>query len=104
MLPKKTRLGTTGFKQKPLRTGRFLFGSFRIISAPSPMAAVVVSKKIAATAPERNHLRRRLYVALKPIITKLPVGTGIILYPTINARVAPLGVISAELEKVLEVR
>ncbi len=65
MLKKNNRITTAEFKKlgKPIRVLHTAFFSVRLhtIANMQPKFAIVVSKKVAQTAVERNLLRRRLY-------------------------------------------
>lgn len=49
------------------------------ISSPNAKVGFSVSKKIAVKAVDRNRLRRRAYAAMRPYISDLPKGTGILI-------------------------
>lgn len=66
MLSKNERLGRSQFSDY-FASGKRSHGVFcTLIVSPAPhfMAAVVVSKKVAKKAHERNSIRRRLYAIL----------------------------------------
>lgn len=75
MLPKTRRL-KAGEVKKVIKEGRSLRASFLSVkysATSSPLrASVVVSKKVAKQAVERNRIRRAVYRALTTI-----TGTGI---------------------------
>jgi ribonuclease P protein component len=66
MLPKRSRLSAAEVRQV-MKTGRSARGagiSAKFEAAPSPQVAVVISKKVAPGAVERNRLRRLVYRSL----------------------------------------
>jgi len=70
MLARKSRIGTKGLGEV-FRLGvslRTPFLSLKYQYSPTPLlCAVVVSKKIAKKAVERNRIRRAVYRALTPL-------------------------------------
>ncbi len=82
MLAKKHRVS------RPEFTRTFAVGTrrhtplFTLVTTPSPtpQAVVVVSKKVAKKAHDRNRIRRRLYAAIAPLIADGSVnGTLLVL-------------------------
>ena len=73
MLKRTQRIGRIGLAEvlaagKPLRSSHF---SIKYLAATSPLqCAVVVSKKVAKSAVQRNKLRRAAYRALAAHATK----------------------------------
>lgn len=67
MFPQEHRLGRTAFAQVYKRGRRTHTAGLTLIwrAAPFYKAAVVVGKKVAKNAVERNRLRRRLYAVLR---------------------------------------
>lgn len=66
MLPKSLRLSAAEVRQV-IKTGRSARGagvSAKYEAAPAPKVAVVISKKVAPGAVERNRLRRLVYRSL----------------------------------------
>lgn len=66
MLPKRSRLRAAEVRQV-IKTGRSARGagiSVKYEPASSPQVAVVISKKVAPGAVERNRLRRLVYRSL----------------------------------------
>ena len=66
MLPKRSRLTAQQVEEvlKSGKTARLAGLSAKYMPGASPKAAVVVSKKVAKGAVERNRLRRAAYAAL----------------------------------------
>jgi ribonuclease P protein component len=74
--------------QSPGTRVSFPYGSMKLIGGP-PRGAVVISKKVAKTAPVRNRIRRRVYAILRGAF-KTGEGSGsIIVYPNKDALSAP---------------
>ncbi|MEK7531266.1 MAG: ribonuclease P protein component [Patescibacteria group bacterium] len=90
MLSRKTRLPHHVFTGRPDRRVRFEFGTVALYShnlAKSGGAGVVVvSKKVAKSAPLRNRIRRRAYAALRAL---MPFSHAIAVYPTKEMATAP---------------
>lgn len=77
MLPRSRKLSASEVREilrmgKPTRGSRLL-AKYR--EAPLSKAAVVVSKKVAKSAVERNKIRRELYAAL---VSALPQGKQVV--------------------------
>jgi|GEM_PF-1167958 len=103
MLSKSERLGARGMKARVIRSGRFRFGSVKILATP-PAAAVVVSKKVSPSAPVRNRIRRRLAAILRALIRSGAVSGGVIVYPDKSILLAPTTELRTELERALGIR
>ena len=77
MLPSSRRLSTTLF-DKVLKQGKFFSGSMftiRVLKAQGMSRfSVVISKKIAKKAVERNKIRRRVYSSLNTLLPRLTDG------------------------------
>jgi ribonuclease P protein component len=72
MLKKSNRLNRAAFSSY-FNTGRRAHGTYLTIikaSAPTFLAAVVVSKKVSKKAVERNKARRRLYALLEKVVVE----------------------------------
>ncbi|MES2134732.1 MAG: ribonuclease P protein component [Patescibacteria group bacterium] len=102
MLSKKERVSRLTFQKRPVRTGRFIYGSIKGFEG-DPAGAVVVSKKVCRTAPARNKLRRRIYNILRPLIRTKALQGNVIVYPNALAMKAPFQELKKELEKRLGV-
>jgi ribonuclease P protein component len=102
MLPKRERLGRKDFEAF-FRSGRRRHSAyFTLVAAPSPAfhAAVVVPKKVAARAVERNRLRRRLYDLLRHGDARNAGGIYIVLVKA-PARAASYAALKDELKRLL---
>lgn len=95
MFPKESRLPRAIFTGKPLRRARFQYGSISFFDAPTVQVAVVVSKKVARSAVDRNRIRRRAVHALKALQGGRP--QGVVFYPTAQVKTVPY----KELERLL---
>lgn len=100
MLSKKERVSRLTFQKRPARTGRFIYGSIKGFEG-HPSGAVVVSKKVCKTAPERNKLRRRIYSIIRPLIRTGALTNVVVVYPNALALTAPFQELKKELEKAL---
>jgi ribonuclease P protein component len=85
MLPKKNRITSAEFKKlgRPTRTEnfpRYTLRFYKIDGAEKPKCAVVVSKKIAGSAVERNKIRRKIYTELRKQVLSVPAGIAIVAY------------------------
>lgn len=109
MLPKTERLNRTQV-EAVLASGvgkkfssRYFF--IVVLSAPSPRFAVVVSKKVAVTAVERNTLRRRAYTALGEIIkqTKTAAPFHMVFIAKKEAKNIEFAELKEDLSKLLKV-
>jgi ribonuclease P protein component len=82
MIKKNERVTHTEFSQYFSQGARHHTPYFTIITHPHPnqKIAVVVGKKVAASAVQRNQLRRRLYAALqKELATSRYQGVCLVL-------------------------
>ena len=84
MLPKRNRLTRTKFDEvyeqgKKVSTDH-LYAKAASTESSVPQVSVVVPKKIAKRATERNQLRRRGYGAVEKYFDILPSGTGVIIF------------------------
>ncbi len=95
MFPKESRLPRAIFTGKPLRRARFQYGSVSFFPSPTVQVAVVVSKKVARKAVDRNRIRRRAVHALKALTGG--VAQGVVYYPTAQVKTVPY----KELERLL---
>ena len=90
MLSRSRRIAQNSFRS--LSRGRSFsadLASIRVSPLPlkeSPARfAVVVSKKVAKTAVERNRLRRKVYGVLKQLAPLTMPGVAVIVYPRMEA-------------------
>ncbi len=86
MLPKKLRIKKSTFPSFQGKGRSFFVETMtvRVVSNGTQevsRASVVVSKKVAKGAVERNHIRRRVYATLYPEMTKLKPGLSLVFYP-----------------------
>ena len=98
MLPKRNRLSRADFQSKTVAQRSFAFGSLKFIDTPAKIA-VVVSKKIARTAPVRNLVRRRIYAIIRPLLKAQRITSGLIVYPNKKAIAATHSELKEGLEK-----
>ncbi len=84
MLKKTNRITAAEFKQlgRPVRSLHAPFFSVKIhtLLGARGKFAVVASKKVSATAPARNRLRRRLYHLLREYATQAAKNVAIVVY------------------------
>ena len=104
MLPSTMRLPQTAFGLRPTRRVRFRYGSVSFFThMPHGVAghrvAVVVSKKIAKSAPLRNKIRRRVYHALRTLVPGLT--RSVVIFPTYQAAKVPYTELESALADVL---
>ncbi len=79
MLASKNRFHRRNHVMAVLRKGGSVRGTtfslkYMPSSAPDYQFAIIVSKKVAKRAHERNRIRRRLYAALRTIEPDIPAG------------------------------
>ena len=98
MLPRPLRLPHTDFAGKPLKRAKFDFGSVSFYEGVPARATVVVSKKVARRAVDRNRIRRRVFHALHALLPRLDLS--VVVYPTSVVLKAPYRAIKASLEEV----
>lgn len=99
MLPKRQRFTQKGFPgAKPFFRTSLPWGSISLYKSDIFKAAVVVSKKVTKSAPERNRIRRRLYAALRNFSDK---KVSIVVYPRKDAETTPLTTIVNDLTEAL---
>lgn len=81
MLPKEKRLTTNGFNRFFGVGRRYHSEHFTLMHVPFPVtkAAVVVGKKVAKKAVERNRMRRRVYTVLGTLLADCGSGVYIVL-------------------------
>jgi len=102
---KKAQRATTQHVRDAVTKGKTRHGEhFSVRTAALTDAAsvitVVVSKKVAAKAVDRNTLKRRVRAAL--MHTKLPSSTTHIVYPKKTAFAIPVKIMKEELESLLK--
>ena len=82
MLAKANRLSLRLKFHRGRRVAGHLF-NLEILALPSeskPKFAVVVSRKTARKAVDRNRLKRQLLAALSPMVEQIKPGVGVIVY------------------------
>ena len=100
MLPKRNRLTRTVFdgvyeRGKKVNTDHF-YAKVALVESSAPQVAVVVPKKLAGKATERNQLRRRGYGAVENHFDILSDGVGVIIF--LKSGVDPLTSTDFDLE------
>lgn len=99
MLPKRQRFTQKGFPgAKPFFRTSLPWGSVSLYKNEGFKAAVVVSKKITKSAPERNRIRRRIYAVLRNFSDK---NVSLVVYAKKEAGTVPVGTMLEDLTKVL---
>jgi ribonuclease P protein component len=103
MLPKHSRLtkqtiATYLIKARRVRTDRFIVAFTELPNVKNPAISIVVSKKVAPKAVMRNHLRRRGYAAVAPLIVKLKQNIGILVSYTSKDAKTPIIELKNELD------
>jgi ribonuclease P protein component len=76
MLPRKQRIRKNSFRDllgggRSATSGPLTVRVYGGLKSETAQVAVIVSKKIAKTAVLRNKMRRRVYSALRPLISTL---------------------------------
>ncbi|MFA5997177.1 MAG: ribonuclease P protein component [Candidatus Paceibacterota bacterium] len=103
MLPRKNRIPRNDFPShnvKGFRVFSPLFtGVFFKSEANNSRASVVVSKKTAKTAVDRNKLRRRFYDVVGPLFNQSGATTTVVLYPKIEAKKSSFADLETEMKK-----
>lgn len=97
MLRKSARLPSQVFVGRPKRRMRFEFGSVSFFDESPSRVAVVVSKKVARRAVDRNKIRRRALHALKALHPRLLAS--VVVYPIASARTVSFAKLRAALEE-----
>ena len=104
MLSKKHRITTKEFKHlgRSLRVwnGPLFNIRFHNTDARAPKFAVVVSKKVSASAVRRNILKRRLFSILRDVSTRVQQNLTIIIFVKKEAVGAPFHALKAAIEGV----
>ena len=100
MFPKGSRLPPEVFGTKPARRVRFEYGNISFFGTTPVQVSVIVSKKIARRAVDRNRIRRRVLHALR----RVPPTTSIVVYPTKEVLKAPFAELIGAFVKTLQAR
>lgn len=90
------------FKDKGIRFLSTLFSGTAYPSSVGTRVSVVVSKKTAKSAVERNRIRRRVYGAVEPYLLMVSRGARIIFYPKKEAKKAPASQLQKEIKEALQ--
>lgn len=102
MLPRKNRISRKEFPSHNVKGFRVFSPYFSAIfykkEAGECRASVVVSKKTAKTAVDRNKLRRRFYDLVAPYFKTSSQPTTIVFYPKIESKPAKFSVLQIEVE------
>lgn len=103
MLPRNNRISKKDFPSSQRQGFRvfspFFSAVFYQTTAKTSRVAVVVSKKTAKTAVERNTLRRRFYDLVGLYFKNVSAPTTVVLYPKIDAKKTHFLTIKSEIEK-----
>ena len=105
MLPQKNRIPRKDFPGHKVQGFRVYFPFFTAVfykpgkEVSMSRASVVVSKKTAKSAVERNTLRRRFYDLLAPFFREAVEVTTVVIYPKADAQKAEFSLLKREIEK-----
>lgn len=101
MLSRKNRITRKDFPAHTRQGFRVFSGLFSGVIYPTDdqtvRVSVVVSKKTAKRATERNYLKRLFYEAIRPHLGDFSKGALVVLYPKKESLQAPFLVIKEEL-------
>ncbi|MBI5457613.1 ribonuclease P protein component [Candidatus Kaiserbacteria bacterium] len=105
-MPKKYRLSRADWLRLPRPVQRIHGSYFSLSAVPfpplgGPRVALVVSKKIAKRAVDRNKIERRCREALRPLITKMRKPAALILHAKREAREASYAEVALDIGKLL---
>ena len=106
-MPKKYRLSRADWLRLP-RPARRIHGgyfSLSVIPAPSlggPRVALVVPKKVAKRAVDRNKIERRCREALRPLMEKVRKSVALIFHAKREAVEASYAEVVLDVEKLLK--
>lgn len=104
MLSQKNRIARKNFPSYQRQSNRFsspLFSGNIYAHQGRTQVSVVVSKKVAKTAIERNKIRRRFYSAIRPSL-KDSQGALIVLYPKITTKEPLFTFLKSEIERMFQ--
>ena len=109
MLPKKNRISRKDFptnKDRGLRVSHVLFTAvfYKLDSsgAKESKASIVVSKKTAKTAVERNNLRRRFYALGELFLKDAQSPITVVVYPKAESQKIKFLTLRHEIEMALK--
>lgn len=83
MLPKKHRLSLSSYKHFSKRTKRLFSPEFQITAAQNDSilkVAIVVSKKVAKKAVDRNHIKRLISESLRKNIANIKFSGNVAIF------------------------
>ena len=105
MLARKNRISRNEFPSSKTKGARFFSTSFSItiyITEGNTRFSVVVSKKVAKRAVDRNYLRRQFYSLVEPHLKIITKKVKIVIYPKSEALKMPFLLLQKELIVVLQ--
>lgn len=105
-MPKKYRLSRADWLRLPRPTRRVhgSYFSLSVVPFPSPggpRVALVVPKKIAKRAVDRNKIERRCREALRPLMGNVQKSVALIFHAKREAREAAYAEVAADIRKML---
>ncbi|HEY0907739.1 MAG TPA: ribonuclease P protein component [Candidatus Paceibacterota bacterium] len=103
MLRKAERLTVSDIEG--LSAGKSVFGtliSMRYKPALKTKVSVTVSKKVAASAVDRNRIRRRTYAAVEKVLGNMKNPAYAMLMPKKEFLTAPFDTVCAEIESIFK--
>lgn len=105
MLPRKNRISRKDFPSHNVRGFRSFSPLFSAVfytkEVGESRVSVVVSKKTAKTAVDRNYLRRRFYDIIRLFLNQTEKPFTVVIYPKIESKAAPQVTLKIEIEKAL---
>lgn len=105
MIPKNRRIKTALFRSSLGKTfrGKHLQVRIRKVDDTLPSRfAGIVSKKTAKTAVLRNAIRRKVYIALNPLLPRITPGFLCFLYPSREVEVLSIHELKKELQTIFQ--
>ncbi len=104
MLAKTKRLPKQAFGERYMSRERFSYGSIGVLPYSPAGAAVVVSKKVAPRAHDRNRIRRRTYHALGKALDGRALLKSVVIFPTRSVLTADFTDLALEIQRVIGAR
>ena len=104
MLKRVQRLPKAAFAKPPIRRSSFPFGTVAYFSYVPPGLSVVVSKKTARRAVDRNRIKRRVYSAAEGALEGRDLPHSTVFYPTKDVLTADFSQLRDSLQSVLRAR
>lgn len=88
MLPKHKRISKDSFKSILLKGTMYHADHFTLRTLPSEKEgfAVLVSKKVAASAVDRNRIRRRVYSLLRDLLPQIKASSKNVISAKVGAK------------------